>query len=157
MDKTLSHIQITVTCTDDDLYKQLSYEKADIPSKRIHAIETLYHNGFDVQLRLSPYIPEFVNLDVLNSVQCDKLLVEFLRVNSWIKKWFNIDFSDYTVSQSGYKHMPLNKKIELISKITGFKYITVCEDEDVAYDYWKNNFNPNPNDCCNLAINVMNK
>ena len=42
------------------------------------------------------------------------------------------------------------KKKEYISKITGFKEITVCEDETEAYEYWKNNFNHNPNDCCNL-------
>lgn len=41
MDKNLSHIQITITCTDDELYKSLNYEKAPLPSKRIKAIEKL--------------------------------------------------------------------------------------------------------------------
>ena len=45
-----------------------------------------------------------------------------------------------------------NKKIEYIKNITGFKEMTVCEDESEAYEYWKNNFNHNPNDCCNLRI-----
>lgn len=54
------------------------------------------------------------------------------------------------MKQSGYYHLPLNKKIELLSKITGFKQISVCEDETEAYKYWKKNINANPDDCCNL-------
>lgn len=153
LDKDLAHIQITVTCFDDDLYRKLNYEKASLPSQRIKAIETLQENGFDVQLLLSPFIPEFVDFTVLNNVKCDKILIEFLRVNSWIKKWFDIDFSDYTLKQSGYQHLPLEKKQEYIKKVTGFKEITVCEDESTAYEYWQNNFNPNKDDCCNLRVN----
>ena len=37
-----------------------------------------------------------------------------------------------------------------INNIVGFKEKTVCEDETEAYNYWKNNFNVNKNDCCNL-------
>lgn len=148
LDKDLAHIQITVTTTNDDL--SLSYEKAVVPSRRIKAIEKLQENGFDVALRLSPYIPEFVDLSVLNNVKCDKILVEFLRVNCWIKKWFDIDYTSYTVKQSGYLHRTLEDKKELINGITGFKFISVCEDETEAYEYWKNHFNPNPDDCCNL-------
>lgn len=150
MDKNLAHIQITVTCFDDDLYKRLDYEKASFPSDRIKAIEKLQAAGFDVQLRLSPFIPEFVDYDVLNSIKCDKILVEFLRINSWIKKWFDIDYSQYTIKSGGYLHMPLELKQEYLKKITGFKEVTVCEDEDVAYQFWQEHFNPNPNDCCNL-------
>lgn len=150
MDKDLAHIQVTVTCFDDELYKSLKYEKAALPSRRIAAIEKLYANGFDVQLRLSPFIPEFVDFDRLNAVKCDKILVEFLRVNGWIRKWFDIDFSDYIIKHGGYEHLPLEKKKEYLGKIVGDKTITICEDEDIAYEYWKNNFNPNPNDCCNL-------
>ena len=149
LDKDLAHIQVTVTTTDDAL--SLTYEKASVPSERIKAIEKLYANGFDVSLRLSPYIPEYVDLEKLANVKCDKILVEFLRVNSWIKKWFNIDYSDYTIKQNNYLHLPLEKKKELIAGIKGFKEITVCEDEEEAYNYWKNNFNPNPDDCCNLS------
>ena len=98
LDKDLAHIQITVTTTNDELSK--TYEKASVPSERIRAIEKLQDKGFDVSLRLSPYIPEYVDLNVLNNVKCDKILVEFLRVNSWIKKWFDIDYSEYTVKQS---------------------------------------------------------
>lgn len=47
-DKDLAHFQITTTCTDDDLYKKLDYEKASLPSQRIKAIEKLQELGFDV-------------------------------------------------------------------------------------------------------------
>lgn len=150
LDKDLAHIQVTVTTTDDDL--SLTYEKAVVPSRRIAAIERLQSAGFDVALRLSPFIPEYVDLDRLNKVKCDKIQVEFLRVNSWIQKWFPIDYSDYTVKQSGYRHLPLEKKKELIKGITGFKEVSVCEDESEAYEYWKAHFNPNPDDCCNLRM-----
>lgn len=148
LDKDLAHIQITVTTTDDELSK--TCEKASPPSERIKAIEKLYSAGFDVTLRLSPYIPQHVDLEVLNHVKCDKILVEFLRVNTWIKKWFDVDYSEYTVKQSGYLHLPLEKKKEYIGRITGFKEITVCEDETEAYEYWQNHLNHNPSDCCNL-------
>lgn len=150
MSTRLAHIQITLTTTSDELYTRLKYEKAPLPSRRIKAIECLQELGYDVALRLSPYIPQYVDLEKLARIKCDKLLVEFLRANSWVEKWFDIDYSEYTVKQSGYNHLPLERKKELISKIHGFKEITVCEDESEAYAYWKDNFNPNPKDCCNL-------
>lgn len=150
LDKNLAHIQITVTTTNDDLSK--TYEKASLPSERIRAIEKLQELGYDVQLRLSPFIPSYIDFNILNSVKCDKILVEFLRVNSWIKKWFDIDYSEYTIKQGGYQHLPLDIKIQYLKRITGFKQISVCEDETEAYEYWKNNFNYNKNDCCNLRI-----
>ena len=150
LDKDLAHIQITITTTDDDFSR--TYENASVPSERISAIKKLQELGFDVQLRLSPYIKEFVDFNILNNVKCDKILVEFLRVNSWIKKWFDIDYSRYTIKHGGYQHLPLDEKIKDIKLITGFKEITVCEDETTAYEYWKNNFNPNKDDCCNLRV-----
>lgn len=153
MNKYLAHIQVTVTCTDDKFNG--TYEKAVPPSRRIKAIEKLCAEGFDVQLRLSPFVPQFIeggvlDMDVINSVKCDKILVEFLRVNTWIKKWFDIDYSEYTYKQSGYLHLPLELKIEYLKMITGFKQITVCEDVSEHYDYWGRNVNYNKNDCCNL-------
>lgn len=151
LDKELAHIQITVTTTDDDL--SMTYEKAVPPSKRISAIEKLQAAGFDVALRLSPFIPEFVDMGILNKVKCDKIQVEFLRVNSWIKKWFDIDYTPYTVKQSGYLHRTLENKREHMKWIWGFKEVSVCEDESEAYEFWKKNVNHNPDDCCNLRIN----
>lgn len=148
MDKDLAHIQITVTTLDDELAK--TYEKASPPSERVAAILKLQQLGFDVQMRLSPFIPEYMDIEKLNGLGIDKVCVEFLRVNTWIQRWFNIDYSDYTLKQGGYKHLPLTKKIEYIKQLTGFKELTVCEDEDAAYEYWTSHVNHNPEDCCNL-------
>lgn len=150
LDKELAHIQVTITCFDDGMYYKLNYEKAVPPNRRIWAVERLQERGFDVAVRLSPFIPEFVDYSKLASINCDKIQVEFLRVNTWIRKWFDINFTPYTVKQGGYRHLPLETKKELIKNIHGFKEVSVCEDEDEAYAYWTNNFNPNPDDCCNL-------
>lgn len=106
-----------------------------------------------MQLRLSPFIPEYVDIQRLNDLKIDKIVIEFLRVNTWIQKWFDIDYSEYTLHEGGYRHLPLERKKELIKLITGFKEMTVCEDETGAYEYWKHNFNINPDDCCNLRRN----
>ena len=148
-DKDLAHFQITTTCLDDELYKKLDYEKASLPSKRIEAIKKLQDKGFDVAIRLSPLIEEYIDFDKLNNLGIKKAQVEFLRVNHWIRKWFDIDYSKHTVKQSGYEHLPLEEKIRIINKIK-IPEISVCEDENNAYEYWKNNFNPDKEDCCNL-------
>ena len=147
LDKGLAHIQITVTTTDDAL--SLTYENASVPSDRIKAIEELQARGFDVAVRLSPYIPEFVDIEKINAIKCDKILVEFLRVNPFIKQWFDIDYTPYKVKRNGYWHLPLKEKKRLLEPIQ-FKEMSVCEDESMAYVFWKYHFNHNPNDCCNL-------
>lgn len=153
MRKDLAHIQVTVTCTDDAFCKTM--EKATPPSRRIAAIERLQEEGFDVQLRLSPYIPQLIrksvlDMDVLNSVRCDKILVEFLRVNTWIRRWFDIDYSEYTLPHAGYHHMPLYLKQRYMKLITGFKEISICEDVSKHYRFFIRNYIHNPEDCCNL-------
>lgn len=149
LDRDLAHIQVSVTSTSDE--PNALGEVATKPSRRIAAIETLQDGGFDVAIRLSPLIPELVDVEKANEVKCDKAVVEFLRVNSWIRKWLDIDLSDYTLKSGGYLHMPLERKVEIVSCLD-FKEITVCEDVDEHYEYWKRNVNSNPNDCCNLRI-----
>ena len=144
LDKQLAHIQISTTW--------IPCEKAVSTERRIKAIETLNAEGFDVAVRLSPYVPQFVDFDRLNSIQCDKIIVEFLRVNHWIKKWLPLDYSDYTVKHAGYEHLPLEKKIAYLAKITGFSEVSVCEDEDEAYAYFREAVNHNKADCCNLRL-----
>lgn len=150
MDKRLAHIQISVTSTDDKL--AATYERATPPTKRIAAIEHLQCMGFDVALRLSPFIPQYIDFDILNNVQCKKIQVEFLRVNSWIRQWFAIDYSEYTLHHANYMHLPLKKKIAYLQQIKGFEQLSVCEDVTPHFDYWKQNVNANPDDCCNLSI-----
>lgn len=152
LDLNLAHIQISITSTDDKT--AIQYEKAPSTSRRIAALEKLDSLGYDVQLRLSPFIPELIDFNKLNSIKCKKILVEFLRVNTFIRRWFTqVDFSKYTVKQSNYLHLPLDEKITQIKKITGFEELTVCEDVTEHYEYWKNNVNPNKDDCCNLKFN----
>lgn len=151
LDKDRAHIQITVTTTSDDLYRKMDYEKASLPSDRIKAILKLQEAGYDVAMRLSPFIPEFVDLDYVENLGIKKGLVEFLRVNHWIRKWFNIDYSQYTVTQSGYDHLPLEVKKRYMARIRKcFEEVTVCDDESKAYEYFKRHLNHNPDDCCNL-------
>lgn len=151
LDKKLAHIQISITSTDNKT--AFNYEKAPSTSRRIAAIEKLDSLGYDVQLRLSPFIPELIDFNILNSIKCNRILVEFLRVNTFIKRWFKeIDFSKYTLKQSNYLHLPLEEKIKHINKINGFKELTVCEDVTEHYNYWRDNVNPNKDDCCNLRF-----
>ena len=145
LDKQKAHIQVSTTW--------IPCEKAVSTERRIKAIETLYAEGFDVAVRLSPYVPQFVDFERLNSIKCNKIIVEFLRVNHWIKKWLPLDYSDYTVKQSGYQHLPLEKKIEYLSRVTGFDEVSVCEDVSEHYEYWKEAVNHNKLDCCNLRRN----
>lgn len=109
----------------------------------------LQEEGFDVTLRLSPLIEEYLDFDYLNRLPVNKVLVEFLRVNGWIKKWFpDLDYQKYILRQSGYWHLPLEEKIRILEKI--HLPLTVCEDVTEHYKYWKQHINPNPLDCCNL-------
>ena len=146
-DKDLCHIQISVTSTDPEISRKI--EKASLPEQRIQAIEKLHKAGFDVSIRLSPYVPQFIDTDIINNIQCDKILVEFLRVNTWIKKWLPISFDDFLVKSGGYQHLTLAKKKELLSLIHK-EHISVCEDVTEHYEYWRENVNENKNDCCNL-------
>lgn len=148
MDPSLAHIQLTTTTFDAKLAAK--YEKASIPEKRVDAIEKLQAAGFDTFFRLSPYVDDWIDFDRLNSIKCDKILVEFLRVNTTIAKRFEVNMDDFPISEAGYRHMSLEHKLEVLSRITGFKEVTVCDDCTEHYDYFRDHFNPNPNDCCNL-------
>lgn len=156
MDRGLAHIQVSVTVTDERMCRRVE-PGADSPASRIWAVEKLQSEGFDVSVRLSPFIPELVDLRVINAVKCDKILVEFLRVNSWIRKWLanldaGVDLSVYCENHAGYDHMPLAGKRALLSKITGFGEVSVCEDVPGHQAYWRDHVNANPDDCCNLRV-----
>lgn len=147
-DKKLAHIQVTVTTLDDEL--SVKYEKASVPSKRIEAILKLQNAGFDVAIRLSPLMEEYMDIDKLNTLGINKAIVEFLRVNTRIKKRFNIDYSKHTHKEGGYQHLPLEEKKRVLARIK-IPTISVCEDVTEHYIYWRDNFNPNKRDCCNLV------
>lgn len=149
MEKELAHIQISVTSTDDQVSRAIE-PGAPLPAKRIKAIETLYRAGFDIQLRLSPFVPKFVNLNKINSVDCDRVLVEFLRVNAFIAEWLGIDTKPYTRRHAGYNHLRLYTKREMVDRIK--KEVSVCEDVPDHFEWWRDNVNANPDDCCNLKF-----
>lgn len=154
MDPELAHIQITVTCLDN--IRARSYEKASSPDMRVAAILELQKRGYDVAIRLSPLLDEYLDLRQLNHLPIVKCIVEFLRVSTWIKRWFpDVDYSKYTLRQSNYHHLPLDAKRQLLRKIE-IAQISVCEDVSAHYEYWKCSFNPNPKDCCNLRSNQRN-
>lgn len=147
LDKKLAHIQVTVTCMDA---RAEVYENASTPQARIGSILALQNLGFDVAIRLSPLLEEYLDFDALNGLRIGKCIVEFLRVNSWIKKWFrDIDYSKYTLRQSNYLHLPIEEKKRILRKIR-IKDTSVCEDVSEHYEYWRDHFNPNRLDCCNL-------
>lgn len=151
MDKNLAHIQISVPSTNDKVLSDT--DNAPSFNERINTIKTLQDNGFDVSIRLSPFLYETVDFDKLNSVGVDKCLVEFLRVTPKINERIGeyISFEDYKVKEGGYRHLELSKKLEVLDKLD-FKEISVCDDVQEHYDYFKEHFNHNKDDCCNLRI-----
>lgn len=158
LDPKLAHIQVSITSTDAELSRRME-PGASLPEERISAVEKLWSLGYDVCVRLSPYIPSFVDIDRINAIRCDKILVEFLRVNTWIKRWLanlgaDIDMDDYCQYNAGYSHLPLEGKVALLKNITGFKEVSVCEDVEMHWNYWQKNVNANPNDCCNLRKEI---
>lgn len=147
----LAHIQVTITSTNPDISRKIE-QGASLPAERIAAVERLADAGLDVQVRLSPYIPELVNVDELNAIRCDKILVEFLRVNTWIARWIRqtglpVDLRQYRYKSAGYRHLPLRVKRDLLRKITGFREVSVCEDVEEHFAYWQEAVNANRNDC----------
>lgn len=154
LEPSLAHVQVTITTTDARVSARL--EKATAPEGRMWAVGRLVDAGIDTAIRLSPFLPGLVDLKRLADVRADKMIVEFLRVNGWTRKWLGgyVDLSPYTVKHGGYSHMPLDAKVAWVEKIrreTG-KVVSVCDDEDAAYRYWRDHVNPNPDDCCNITF-----
>lgn len=139
----LAHIQISITSLD-----AADYEKAVPPARRIKAVLQL-QDEYDAALRISPLFHDFDDFDRLNGLGINKAVIEFLRVNTWVRKWLPKDYSKYTVKSGGYMHLPLEEKIRLLEQIK-IPSVTVCEDVPEHYAYWRDNINPNKEDCCNL-------
>lgn len=146
--KDLAHFQISVTNTDD--YRGSRYETASPQSERIRAIETLSRRGFDTTLRLSPYIPEYVDARRICNVDCEKILIEFLKVNPYVMRCFDIDYYEYTEKYGGHYNLPLERKIELANRFLDFPEHNVGEFVYQHYLWFRDNYNTNKYDCCNL-------
>ena len=151
MNKDLAHIQISIATDNEDVLAKT--DNAGTFVERKNTVETLYENGFDVSLRLAPFIFETSDFDVINQINVDKCLVEFMRVKPRMEEDLRgiIDFNNYSLKEGGYRHLPLETKIEQLEKLD-FKEISVCDDVQEHYDYFTENFNFNKNDCCNLRL-----
>ena len=151
MNKDLAHIQISIATDNEEVLAKT--DNAGTFAERRNTVETLYENGFDVSLRLAPFIFETSDFDVINQINVDKCLVEFMRVKPRMKEALGdiIDFNNYSLKEGGYRHLPLETKIEQLEKLD-FKEISVCDDVQEHYDYFTENFNFNKNDCCNLRL-----
>jgi len=156
-DKQLAHFQISITSTNDKICNK--YENATSTTNRIKAIEKLSKMGFDVSVRLSPFIPEFIDNNIINSIKCDKILIEFLKVNHWIRKWFVIDYEPYSLKYGGYNHLTLDCKIKKVDDINKFAQKSVGEYVFEHHMYFRENVNYNKFDCCNLDLktNLVNE
>jgi DNA repair photolyase len=144
-DKELAHFQVSISHTFDS-----EIEKAPKVGLRIKAIEKLQKLGFDVSVRLSPFLYQFTDINIINSIKCNKILIEFLKVNQHIRSSFNYDYSDYTLKYGGHNNLQLNQKIELVSKIKAFEQVSVGEYVREHYEYFRKSVNFNKLDCCNL-------
>ena len=155
-DPKLAHFQISITSTDNDYLKKISPRVPTFEESK-QTIETLYDNGFDVIIRASPFFYKHMDYDKLNSIQCDKILIEFLYINGNINKYCGkyIDKEDYTFHQgdgSGYNisTIPGEKQIEIVKEnITNFKEINICNGFPELQGYFTD-FNCNSDFCCNL-------
>lgn len=150
-DKKLAHIQISTPTNNEEILKKT--DNAGTYQERKEAIETLFENGFDVSLRLAPFLFETCDFDEINSINVDKCLVEFLRVKPKMAELISdiTDFDLYTLKEGGYRHLPLDAKIEQLEKLD-FKELSVCDDVQDHYDYFQDNVNFKCNDCCNLSL-----
>lgn len=147
-DPELAHFQISITATDD--WRGNRFETASPESERMRAVEVLSRMGFDASVRLSPFIPEFVDTSVINNIDCGKILIEFLKVNPYVKRCFDLDYHDYTCKYGGHLNLELEKKIELANRLTDFDQRSVGEYVKDHYLYFRDNYNSNKFDCCNL-------
>ena len=151
LDKKLAHIQISTPTNNEEILKKT--DNAGTFEERKQTIETLYENGFDVSLRLAPFLFETCDFDIINNINVDKCLVEFLRVKPKMSEVIGdiTDFDMYTLKEGGYRHLPLETKIEQLDKLD-FKELSVCDDVREHYDYFQENVNFNCEDCCNLTL-----
>ena len=151
LNPNLAHIQVSIPTNDNKVLN--ATDNAPSFEDRKNTVETLFDKGFDVSLRLSPFLYETVDYDVINDINVDKCLVEFLRVKSTEKNNLVnfMSFNKYVINEGGYKHLRLTEKLNILKKLE-FKELSVCDDVKEHYNYFKNYLNYNKEDCCNLRL-----
>jgi len=130
-----SHIQVSLSHTSD--YVLSKFEKAPKFQSRINTIETLYQNGLDVSLRLSPIIVNGFDFNTINKTDVDKCLIEFLRYQPKMENGLKefIDTNKYTIKANNYRHITLENKLKVLDMLK-FKEISVCDSVKEHYDYF---------------------
>lgn len=147
------HVQVSYTHTEGMAPE--GYEVASAPRERLAAAVRLSKRGIDTQIRLSPFNPGIMDLGQVVKCPVDRVVVEFLRVNTFIKRNFPTwDFSAWSEKSGNYWHLPLDVKKQAMYPLLGRKQITVCEDHPEHYVWFRDNVNPNPEDCCDLRLNL---
>ena len=89
-------VQFTIISLNTDLIEKIE-PGAPALRKRLEAMKTLTEKGIYTQTRISPIIPKYTDdvesmralLKVLKSSGCQDVIVEYLRYNSFIRKWIS--------------------------------------------------------------------
>ena len=151
LNPNLAHIQVSIPTNDDKVLN--ATDNAPSFETRKNTVETLFDYGFDVSLRLSPFLYETVDYDVINDISVDKCLAEFLRMKPSLKNELRnfVTFNKYTISEGGYRHLRLSEKLNILKKLR-FKELSVCDNVKEHYNYFKKYLNYNKDDCCNLRL-----
>ena len=150
-DKKLAHIQVSIPTDNNDVLNQT--DNAENFEVRKNTIETLFKNNFDISLRLAPFLYETCDYDKINDIKVDKCLVEFLRVKPSMESYLGkiVDFDKFQLKEGGYRHLSLEEKLDSLDKLK-FPELSVCDDVEDHYNYFQENINFNPEDCCNLTL-----
>lgn len=147
----MAHIQVSVPTDNNDVLNQT--DNAENFEVRKNTIETLFKNNFDISLRLAPFLYETCDYDKINDIKVDKCLVEFLRVKPSMESYLGkiVDFDKFQLKEGGYRHLSLEEKLDSLDKLK-FPELSVCDDVEDHYNYFQENINFNPEDCCNLTL-----
>ena len=77
-------------------------------------------------------------------------MLVFLKVNPYVMRCFDIDYYEYTEKYGGHYNLPLERKIELANRFLDFPEHNVGEFVYQHYLWFRDNYNTNKYDCCNL-------
>ena len=152
MNKKLAHVQISIPTNNNKVLAATDNAKPFEVRKNV--VETLFEEGFDASLRLAPFLYSTADYEVINNIEVDKVLVEFLRLKSvGVKNPLNkvMNLAPYTYKEGGYYHLPLKNKLRILNHLD-FKELSVCEDVTSHYNYFLKNVCFNNKDCCNLKL-----
>lgn len=108
LDPILAHIQVSIPSTNNKILHLT--DNAPPFEQRKKTVETLQKEGYDVGVRLSPFLYDHVDFGKLNRIRCDKILVEFLRINGKIARDMMgiINEDEFMLNENNYRHLSLS-------------------------------------------------